>query len=315
MSDLDKLFWSEKYRPKTIDECILPELIKAQARGMVADKNITSLLFKGGAGCGKTTLAQAMATEMGADFMRINASLERGIDTVKTTISQFASTVSFTDSKKLTLLDEADGLTPDAQKSLRGIFEEFGNNHTFILTCNFSSKIIEPIRSRCKIIDFKFSAKDKTELATQFVKRTFTILEAEGVDYDKRAVAELVMKKFPDFRSILNELQGYAAGGRIDAGILMSLSDEAFNKLCVSLKAKKFNDVRKWVGENTDINPSEFFRIFYDKAAEKLEQKSIPDLVLILGEYSYRSAFVADQEINTMAFLTALLYSDSIVWK
>ena len=311
----DNLFWAEKYRPKTIDECILPETIKKQAHGLVLDKNNPSLLFTGKSGCGKTTLAQAIAAERGADFMKINASLERGIDTVKYKIAQFASTVSFTDSKKITLLDEADGLTADAQRSLNGMFEEFAGNHTFILTCNFPSRLIPAIRSRSKIIDFKFSAKEKTVLATQFVKRVLDILDKEGVECDKRAVAELVMKKFPDFRAVLNELQGYAAGGRIDAGILLDVCDEALSKLVEALKSKKYNDVRRWVAENSDMEQSQFFRLLYDKASEKLEPRSIPELILLLGEFSYKSAFVPDAEINTMAFLTMVMTSDSIVWK
>jgi len=311
----DKLFWAEKYRPTTIDECILPEQIKAQARGLIRDPAMPSILFPGPAGCGKTTLANAMANEMGADFMIINSSLERGIDVVKNKISQYASTVSFTDSKKITLLDEADGLTPDAQKSLRGVFEVYGGNHTFILTCNHAAKIIEPIRSRCKVINFKFTNKDKQELAAQFVKRTFGILDKEGVEYDKRSVIELVMKKFPDFRSVLNELQGYAAGGKIDAGIMLDIGDEAFTQLVASLKAKKFNEVRKWVAEHSDMEQTQFYRMFYDKAAEKLQPRSVPEMILLLGEYSYKAAFVSDVEINTMAFLTSILLNAAIEWK
>jgi len=312
---IETLVWNEKYRPKTIDECILPETIKNQARGFVSSKNMPTILLSGGAGIGKTTLAQAIAHELGADFMKINASSEGNVDLIRTKLSQFASTVSFSDSRKITLLDEADGLSAAAQQALRGFIEEYSSNHSIIFTCNFQSKLIDPIKSRCKIIEFKISNTDKVELSTKFLKRVLNILDLEGVAYEKRAVAELVMKKFPDFRSVINELQGYAAGGKIDAGILLDINDDMFSVLTAALKNNKFNDARKWVAEHSDIDSATLFRVFYDKASAKIEPNGIPELVLLLGEYSYKSAFVSDQEINTMAFLTSVMLNNNITWK
>lgn len=306
---------SEKYRPQTIDDCVLPEPVKEQVKGLIKNGNLPSMMFVGSAGCGKTTLARAIANEMKADILFVNASLEGNVDLIRTRLMQFASTVSFNDSKKITVLDEADGLSQAAQQALRGFVEEFSKNHCIIFTANYANKIIEPIRSRCKVIDFKISAKDKPLIAAKFLKRVMTILDAEKIDYDKEAVAGLVMKKFPDFRSVLNELQGYSAGGRIDAGILMSLSDEAFNQLIVALKNKKFNDVRKWVAEHSDMESQHLFRMFYDTASDKLEPKAIPEMILHLGEFSYKEYFVADKEINRMAFLTTLMVSPNIVWR
>ncbi len=306
--------WSEKYRPITIDECVLPQRIKDQAKGLISSGNIPSLLFTGSAGIGKTTLAQAIAHEMGADFMKINASSEGNIDMLRTKLSQFASTVSFTDSRKITLLDEADGLSQTVQQALRGFMEEYSHNHTIIFTCNFSNKIIDAIKSRCNIFDFKITKEEKTELQLEFSKRVFKILDNEDVTYDKRIVAELVIKKFPDFRSVLNTLQGYAAGGNIDAGILLDMSDQVFASLITALKNNKFGDMRKWVAEHSDIDQTILYRTFYDKASELIQPKSIPELIMLLGEYSYKSSFVPDTEINTAAFLTSVMLS-SIEWK
>ena len=311
----DNLILSEKFRPKTVNECILPEATKDQVNGLIASGNLQSLLFIGSAGVGKTTLARAIANEIGADVLFINASLDGNIDTIRTSVMKFASTVSFTDSKKITILDEFDGATMVAQQSLRGIIEEFSHNHTFILTGNFVNKIIEPIRSRCKIIDFKIPSKDKPLIVAKFLKRLFSILESEKIDYDKEAVAALVMKKYPDYRSILNEIQGYSAGGRIDAGILANLSDAVFDQLITSLKNKKFSDIRKWVADNSDIESSDMFRMFYDSASDKLESKSIPELILQIGEFSYKDYFCVDKELNRIAFLTTLLMSSNIIWK
>lgn len=311
----EHLILAEQYRPDTIDDCVLPESTKTQVKGLVESGNLPSLLFVGGAGCGKTTLARAIAKEMKADLLFINASMYGNIDMIRNDVAKFASTMSFTDSKKITVLDEADGITQQAQQALRGFIEEFGGNHSIIFTANYANKVIEPIRSRCKIIDFKINSKDKPLIAAKFLKRVMWILDTEGIEYDKQAVAALVMKKFPDFRSVLNELQGYAAGGRIDAGILSNLSDEAFNELIASLKSKKFNDVRRWVAEHSDLESQVMFRLFYDHASEKLEPKSIPEMILHLGEFSYKDYFVADKEINRMAFLTTLMVSQNILWK
>ena len=213
------------------------------------------------------------------------------------------------------LTHNCDGMSPQAQGALRGFIDEFGKNHSIIFTANYAGKIIDPIKSRCKVIDFKISAKDKPLIAAKFLKRVFTILNTEKIEYEREAVAALVMKKFPDFRSVLNELQGYAAGGKIDAGILLNLSDEVFVQLTTALKSKKFSDVRKWASEHSDFEPAHFFRKFYDTSFEKLESKSIPEVILLLGEYSYKSYFVADQEINTMSFLVSVMSSPSVVWK
>jgi len=307
---------SEKYRPQVIDDCILPESTKKLVKGLIEGGNIPTMLFTGSAGVGKTTLARAIANETGADLLFINASLDSSIDNIRTKVMQFASTVSFTDAKKITVLDEADGLSQQAQGSLRGLIEEFGNNHSIIFTCNFSNKMIEPILSRCKVIDFKIPAKEKQAITIKFLKRVIKILDAEGIKYDKEAVAGLVMKKFPDFRSVLNELQGYAAGGEIDSGILLNLSDAAFSQLIASLKAKKFAEIRKWVADHIDIDSAHLFRMFYDQAAEKVaDGRSIAELVLILGEYSYKEYFCADKEINRVAFLTSVMTSSSIQWR
>jgi len=310
-----ELIWSEEYRPKTIDDCIIPEETRKQVKGLVESGNVMSMLFVGTAGCGKTTLARAIASEMGADLLFINASLEGNIDLIRTKLTQFASTVSFSQAKKITILDEADGLTQDAQKALRGLIEEFSRYHTIILTANYAAKIIPAIHSRCKVVDFKISAKEKPAIAVKFMKRVMNILDAKDVEYDKEAVVTLVMKKFPDFRSVLNELQGYAAGGKIDSGVLLNLSDEAFGSLVTSLKGKKFNEIRKWVGEHSDLDSTHLFRMFYDHASDKLEPKSIPELILILADYSYKDAFVADKEINRVAFLVTLMINSNMVWR
>jgi DNA polymerase III delta prime subunit len=310
-----ELILSEKYRPKSVDDCILPESTKQMVRGLISDGNIPSMLFVGGAGCGKTTLARAIANEMNADVMLINASMEGNVDLIRTRLTQFASTVSFTESKKITILDESDGLTQQAQQALRGFIEEFGKNHSIIFTANFAGKIIDPIKSRCKVVDFKITSKEKPSIAAKFMKRVINILETENIDFDKEAVASLVMKKFPDFRSVLNEIQGYAAGGKIDAGILANLSDEAFSSLITSLKNKKYGEVRKWVAEHSDIESSEMFRLFYDNASNNLAPKSIPELVIQLGEFGYKDYFAVDKEINRMAFLTTIMLSQGIEWK
>lgn len=316
-SNLDQYVWTEKYRPNTIDDCILPSNIKDAVKGYVKDGRCPTLLFSGGAGIGKTTLAKALSNDLGADFMYINASMERGIDTIRTQIMQFASTVSFSDSKKITLLDEADSLTPEAQKSLRAFIEEFSSNHSIIMTCNFKHKLIEPLHSRSHVIDFKITNSDKPKLAAQFFKRVSHILDAEKVTYDKQVVASVVQEFFPDFRRCLNELQKFAkqSNGNIDSSILVLFSTENFDSLIKTLKDKKFNEMRRWLVQNADMDQHRLFREFYVSASEKMQPKSIPALILLLGEYQYKSSFVVDQEINTAAFLTELMTDTSIEWK
>lgn len=311
----DEFIWSQKYRPKTIDECILPESTKNEARGYIKQGRMSNAIFTGTAGTGKTTLAKAIANELGADVIFINASLEGNVDTIKNQITRFASTVSFSDSKKITILDEADGLTPQAQQALRGLIEANSTNHSIIFTCNFINKLIDPLKSRSAVIDFKIPTKEKAPLASAFFKRVTNILDLEGVEYDKKAVAELVQKTFPDFRRCINELQRYAAAGKIDSGILLDVGDEAINALISCLKDKKYNDMRKWVAQHSDMETTAFYRMLYDRASEKLQPKSVPALVMLIGEFSYKAAFVADQEINTAAFLTMVMLDGEISWK
>jgi replication factor C small subunit len=305
--------WVEAYRPTKIDECILPESIRNAARGYVAKGKIPTMIFSGGAGVGKTTLARCIANELQADFMVINASMENGIDTIRTKIMNFASTVSFSDSKKITLLDEADSLTPDAQRALRNFIEEFAGNHSIIMTCNFKTRLIEPLHSRSAVIDFKIPKSEKANLGALFFKRVCHILENEKVEFDKRVVADVVNKFFPDFRRCINELQRYSMTGKIDSGILVNFSTDSIKELFVALKNKKFNDMRKWVANN-DMDSAQFYRGIYDNASEFLEPKSIPELIILIGQYQYQAAFCADQEINNAAFCTELMMSD-IKWK
>lgn len=310
----DKQFlWVEKFRPQTIDECILPESLKETFKEFIKSGQVPHFLFSGTAGVGKTTIAKALCNEIDAEFLMINGSNEgRRIDEFRDSILGFASTVSLTDSKKVIIIDEADYLNAESvQPFLRGFMEEFSANCRFILTCNFKSKLIEPIHSRCTCIEFKIDSKDKQQIAASFFKRATTILKSENVEFDPKVVAELVTKHFPDYRRILNELQRYSVSGKIDAGILLSATDETFNPLLRMMKEKNFTEVRKWVGTNIDIDSTELFRRLYDKSVEYIELTSIPQLVLILADYGYKNAFVTDQEINTMACLTEVMSSCS----
>ena len=304
----DEFLFVEKYRPKTVAECNLPATLKAELQGMVDKGELPNLLFAGPAGCGKTTAALAMCNEVGADVLFINASLESGIDVLRSKIAQFASTVSLTDSKKVVILDEADYANPQSfQPALRGFIEEFSNNCRFILPCNFKHRIIEPLHSRCSVIDFKIQGKDKVEVAGQFFKRVIRILKDEGIEYDQKVVAELVQKHFPDFRRTLNELQRYSVSGRIDSGILVNVSAESYKQLYKLLKEKNFSEVRKWVAINSDGDSARVFRELYDASSTIMEPSSVPQLVLILADYQYKSAFVADQEVNLMACVTEIM--------
>jgi DNA polymerase III delta prime subunit len=311
----EQFLFVEKYRPQRIDDCILTDEIKSIATGFVAQGRLPHLLLEGSAGTGKTTLAKAMCNEVGADYIIINGSLDFDKDLLRNKITQFASTVSFSDAKKVIIIDEADYLNAThVQPGLRAFMEQYSSNCTFILTCNFKNRIIEPIHSRCKTISFKITNKDKPKLATAFFKRVTEILKQEEVEFDKKVVAEVVNKHFPDFRRVLNELQSYAASGKIDAGILVNLSDENFNTLFKALKEKKFNDMRKWVAQHSDEDSNLVFQSIYSRADEKLEGKSLPPLILLLGEYQYREAFVANKEINMVAFLTELMMAN-LSWK
>jgi DNA polymerase III delta prime subunit len=305
----DEMFlWVEKYRPQKIDDCVLPQALKETFRQYVEQGELPNFLFTGSAGVGKTTIAKALCNEIGAEFMMINGSEESGIDTLRTKIKGFASTISLTDAKKVVILDEADYLNANStQPALRGFIEEFANNCRFILTCNFKNRIIEPIHSRCAVVEFKIDSKDKQEIAATFFKRAVTILRQEQIEFDPKVVAELITKHFPDYRRILNELQRYSVSGKIDSGILVNMSEESFKSLIKLLKEKDFAEVRKWVSKNSDSDTTSLFRELYDSAANTIEPNSVPQLVLILADYQYKAAFVADHELNIMAALTEIM--------
>lgn len=303
-----QFLWTEKYRPKTIDECILPQSMKDTFKQFIDSGELPNFLFCGGAGVGKTTVAKALCNEVGAEYLFINGSEESGIDILRNKIKNFASSVSLTDAKKVVILDEADYLNANStQPALRGFIEEFSNNCRFIFTCNFKNRIIEPLHSRCAVVEFKVESKEKAKIAADFYRRVLNILEQEQVTYDKAVIAEIITKYFPDYRRVLNELQRYSVSGTIDAGLLVNIGDESYTELIKALKAKNFTDARKWVGKNSDADTTEVFRTLYDKSVDIIEQASIPQLVLILAEYQYKAAFVADKEINMMAALTEIM--------
>jgi len=300
------ILWVEKYRPAKVEDCILPDAIKKTFQEYVNRKEIPNLLLSGSAGVGKTTIAKALCEEVGCDYLVINGSDENGVDTIRVKIKSYASSMSLMGGRKVIILDEADYLTPNAQAILRASIEEFSNNCSFIFTCNFKNRIIDPIHSRCTVVDFKINGS-KAKMASQFFKRVEWILEQEGVTYDKPVVAEIITKYFPDNRRILNELQRYSVSGSIDKGILASVSDVQLTELINSLKAKDFAGARKWVTNNLDNDPVRIFRTMYDKLYEVLKPNSVPQMVLILAKYQYQAAFAADHEINLMACLTEIM--------
>ena len=305
---MEKFLWVEKYRPTKVDECILPSNLKQTFKQFVKDKKIPNLILSGGAGVGKTTVANAMINEIGATSMMINGSEESGIDILRTKIKNFASTSSLEGGRKYLILDESDYLNPQStQPALRGFMEEFHKNCGFILTCNYKNRLIEPLHSRCGSIDFKITKEERPQLATAFFKRVKNILEQESIKYDDKVVVELITKYFPDWRRTLNELQKYSASGQIDSGILVNLSEVSINELMDALKKKEFTVVRKWIVNNLDNDPNRMYRLVYDSLYDYLDGSTIPHAVLLIGKYSYQSAFVADQEINMLACMTELM--------
>jgi len=301
--------WVEKYRPRTVAETILPTQLKATFQQFVDQKNVPNLLLTGRAGVGKTTIAKAMLNELGADYITINGSMNGNIDTLRVEIANFASSISFTGGRKYVILDEADYLNPNStQPALRNFMEEFSNNCGFILTCNFKNRIIEPLHSRCSVVEFSIPKADRPKLAGQFFNRVKTILETESVTYDQQTVAEFIQLYFPDWRRVLNELQRYSATGRIDSGLLSNKADDSINALIGHMKDKKFTDVRKWVAENTDIDSNVLYRSLYDILPSKLKSTtSVAGAIITLAEYQYKEAFVANSEINRVAALATLM--------
>ena len=305
---MQEFLWVEKYRPNTLSDCILPDELKNTFQEFVNQQNIPNLLLSGSAGVGKTTVAKAMLEELGADYIVVNGSLHGNIDTLRTEIMNFATTVSFSEGRKYVILDEADYLNPQStQPALRNFMEEYSKNCGFILTCNFKNRIIEPLQSRCSVVDFLFPKKLAPSLAGSFFERVKSILEQEQVKYDEKVLAEIIQRHFPDWRRVLNELQRYSVSGIIDIGILSNSSQNAFKSLISLLKGKQFSDMRKWVGQNIDSDPTSIMRQLYDHANDHVKPSSIPQLVLLIGDYQYKSAFVADQEVNLVAFLTQVM--------
>ena len=306
---MDHLLWTEKYRPSTVNDCILPDRLKKPFQEYVNQKNIPNLLLAGGAGVGKTTVAKAMCQEVGCDYLVINGSDESGIDTFRTKIKTYASSLSLAGGRKVIIIDEADYLNPNStQPALRNAIEEFASNCSFIFTCNYKNRIIEPLHSRCAVIDFGFRNGENAKMASLFFKRIQSVLQSEKIEYEEKVLAELVKKHFPDFRRTLNELQRYSQFGKIDVGILSQITDVAIKDVVKFIKEKDFGSIRKWVATNI-MDPTTLYRKLYDGLYELLKPQSIPQAVIILADYQYKQAFVADPEINTVACLTELMVS------
>ena len=304
----NEFLWCEKYRPQTISDCILPKSIDSVFSEILSSGQLPNMLFSGTAGVGKTTVAKALCNELGLDYIIINGSEEGNIDTLRGKIKQFASSVSLQGGYKVVILDEADYLNPQStQPALRGFIEEFSNNCRFIMTCNFKNRIIEPLHSRCSVYEFAIPNKEKPAIAGAFFKRTIDILNKENVTFDKQVLAQLVERYFPDWRRVLNELQRYSVSGTIDAGVLVNLGDNNVKSLMDKLKGKDFKGMRQWVVNNIDTEPHTIFRAVYDKMEDHLAPHSIPQVIIILADYQYKNAFVADHEMNMVACMTEIM--------
>ena len=305
---MSEFLYVEKYRPHKIEDCILPDRLKKVFQEYVTQGDIPNLMLTGTAGCGKTTVAKAMCEEIGMNHLFINSSDERGIDTLRTKIKGYASTVSLTGGRKVIILDEADYLTPEAQAGLRGAIEEFSSNCSFIFTCNFKARLIDALHSRCSVVDFALKGDEKSKMAAQMFRRLSVILKEEGITYDKDVLGKIVQRYFPDYRRTLNELQRYSTSGNIDAGVLSQVeSVRKLDDLIKALKDKDFSTMRKWVVNNSDIDQNRIFRSIYDNLCVYLKPESVPQAVVTLAKYQYQAAFVADQELNLVACLTELM--------
>jgi len=309
VNKMNNTLWVEKYRPETIDDCILPVLTKDVFLSIVDSGEIPNLLLTGSPGIGKTTVAKALCNQLDCDWLMINGSDEgRMIDTLRTTVVNYASTVSLSGGKKVIIIDEADYMNKDSvQPALRGVIEEFSKNCRFIFTCNFKNRIIPALHSRCSVVDFTIDKKDKPAIAGEMLRMVKKILDKEGVKHEEVVLADLVLKHFPDFRRVINELQKYSLNGVIDEGILKQSSDENFDELFNALRGKNFSVMRKWVAQNIDNDHVRLYRQIYDTLNNRFEKKSIPQAVLLIADYSYKSAFVADQEVNMVACLTEMM--------
>lgn len=306
----DEYLWSEKYRPRRIADCVLPVDLQNVFEESIEKGQIQNMLLSGGPGVGKTTVAKALCEELGSDWIIINCSEDGNIDTLRTRIREFASSVSFNGGTKVVILDEFDYSNPQSmQPALRGFMEEFSKNCRFILTCNYKNKIIQPLHSRCTVIDFRIPSAEKPKMAKQMHKRICAILDSEEIEYDNRVLAELVMRRFPDFRKLINDLQKYSLSGKIDVGILGTTASDKINDLISFMKNKEFGSIRKWVATNIDNDHVGLFRGIYEVMYDFLEPQSVPQAILTLADYQYKSAFVVDQEINTMACLCELMVS------
>jgi DNA polymerase III delta prime subunit len=304
----ESFLWVEKYRPQKIDDCILPDTLQDTFNAIVASGELQNLLLSGGSGCGKTTVAKALCNELDMDWMIINCSEDGNIDTLRTKIREFASTVSLTGNKKAVILDEFDYSNPQSmQPALRGFIEEFADNCRFIMTCNFKNRIIEPLKSRCTNIDFKFTKSDKAKVSGKFLSRLQYILNNENIEYDDKVLAKLIIRYGTDFRRIINELQRYSVSGKIDNGILVNLGETNIEDLFSSMKTKNFSQVRKWVFDNLDNDITQILHKIYENLNDNFSSTSIPQAILILADYQYKSAFVTDQEINLTACLVQLM--------